>query len=308
MDHDNITHLIVEKSPGVYEVEDLTKPIPHYVAKQSDIIFHFSSRIKSSPIEIDIKDPKAIERSSYSLRKDTYFIIHGWLANIDSVMEVEICDAILKAKDANVFLVDWSNIAKRTYLESFAAVPDIGRLLGESLYGLAVNNSLDLERTTIVGHSLGAHIAGRAGADLKGQIGVIVGLDPAGPLFFHAITSNRLDPTDAKFVQVIHSCAFFLGFRKPLGHADYYPNGGEIQPSCRLDITGSCSHGMSYEYYTESILTGGFKAKSCDSYNDYKKEKCEENESSEMGTISLDQKANGSYFLTTNNKPLYARR
>ena len=59
----------------------------------------------------------------------------------------------------------------------------------------------------------------------------------------------RLDPTDANFVDVIHTvdfvCMYFLndgdkqdaesilmggyGMVQPVGHVDFYPNGGEVQ-------------------------------------------------------------------------------
>lgn len=48
-----------------------------------------------------------------------------------------------------------------------------------------------------------------------------------------ADNSHRLDPGDAKFVDVIHTCGGALGFAKSIGTADYYPNGGTpSQPGC----------------------------------------------------------------------------
>lgn len=85
------------------------------------------------------------------------------------------------------------------------------------------------------GHSLGAHVAGNAGsAIITGKLSRVTGLDPAMP-GFHMLASEktRLDPTDAVFVDVIHSCGGVLGFLQPLGKADFYPNAGTaIQPGC----------------------------------------------------------------------------
>jgi len=60
-------------------------------------------------------------------------------------------------------------------------------------------------------------------------------LDPAGPGYSSEAVplSQRLDPTDANFVDVIHSNMghLFKGdFGTPLsaGHADFYPNGGML--------------------------------------------------------------------------------
>ena len=58
----------------------------------------------------------------------------------------------------------------------------------------------------IIGHSLGAHIAGYAGERVPG-LARITGLDPAEPLFQDMPEFVRLDPSDAHFVDVIHTDA-----------------------------------------------------------------------------------------------------
>lgn len=46
-----------------------------------------------------------------------------------------------------------------------------------------------------------------------------LGLDPAKPMFENMSDKDgTLDPTDADFVDVIHTCAGMLGYSKPLGH------------------------------------------------------------------------------------------
>lgn len=82
------------------------------------------------------------------------------------------------------------------------------------------DNGMDLQDLVIVGHSLGAHIAGRAAKQMKspGKIGVIVGLDPASVGFDFFETDLRLAETDADYVQVIHTDANKFGFSNPLGH------------------------------------------------------------------------------------------
>lgn len=65
----------------------------------------------------------------------------------------------------------------------------------------------------IIGHSLGAHTAGYAGERIEG-LGRITGLDPAEPYFQGMPPHTRLDPTDAKLVDVIHTdgtSIFLLG-------------------------------------------------------------------------------------------------
>ena len=61
---------------------------------------------------------------------------------------------------------------------------------------------------------------------------ISTGLDPAGPLFSATDPAVRLDPTDAQFVDVIHTDANRWGTFQALGHIDFYPNGGLDQLGC----------------------------------------------------------------------------
>lgn len=104
-----------------------------------------------------------------------------------------------------------------------------------------MEGDLDLNSVHILGHSLGAHIAGFAGAKLSGKIGRITGMDPAGPGFERPRfkePKDRLDASDAVFVDVIHTCGGTIGFSKSIGHADFFPNGGTFrQPGCSVLMT-----------------------------------------------------------------------
>lgn len=45
---------------------------------------------------------------------------------------------------------------------------------------------------------------------------------------------ERLSETDADYVDVIHTDAGVFGIPDPIGHADFYPNGGRaLQPGCQ---------------------------------------------------------------------------
>ena len=94
----------------------------------------------------------------------------------------------------------------------------------------------------------------------------------------------RLDKSDADFVDVIHSDDDKMGFNnnKLVGHADFYPNGGNDQPGCAFKML--CDHRMSYKFMIASIKRGrsSFPAYPCSSYDDYKSEICT-NSTNEMG-------------------------
>jgi len=62
-------------------------------------------------------------------------------------------------------------------------------------------------------------------------------LDPAGPLFACGSLGMRLDHMDARLVQVLHTNGMKLsqaglGTLAPMGHVDFYVNGGQEQPFC----------------------------------------------------------------------------
>ncbi len=62
------------------------------------------------------------------------------------------------------------------------------------------------------------------------------GLDPSHTDEFYPLedTAGRLDTTDAHFVDIIHTEGRFT---VPIGHIDFFPNGGLVQPGCD-GITG----------------------------------------------------------------------
>ena len=60
-------------------------------------------------------------------------------------------------------------------------------------------------------------------------------MDPAYPGFSVANTADRLDTTDARFVDVMHTNSETipgggLSFPVAIGHVDFWPNGGVAQP------------------------------------------------------------------------------
>lgn len=98
---------------------------------------------------------------------------------------------------------------------------------------------MDLKKLHLVGHSLGAHLAGFAGKKLQEltgkKAGRITGIDPAGPYFVSdSITpSDRLSNEDAEIVIIIHTDYTLFGYKNPLGTFDIYANGGDgKQPFC----------------------------------------------------------------------------
>lgn len=94
--------------------------------------------------------------------------------------------------------------------------------MAELIDALAMNG-MNLQNLTMVGHSLGAHIAGLAGKKLKtcNKVACIIGLDPASVGFNFSKSHKRLAISDADYVQIIHTDGRKYGFSNPLGHGTF---------------------------------------------------------------------------------------
>ncbi|XP_028129781.1 pancreatic lipase-related protein 2-like [Diabrotica virgifera virgifera] len=276
----------------------------------SDVTYIFFS--KANPIdgvEVNINNIEKLARTSFRSWRETIFVIHGWLGSREADVNSYIRRNLLRYHNVNIFVVDWSPIAGDLYVFAQSQVRKVGEYVADFVRSLINVYSLQLDRLTLVGHSLGAHICGNAGAALNGQVETIVGFDPAGPLFIASYKDNRIDKDDAINVQIIHTNGgrlLKLGYYDPCGDSDFYPNGGRTQRGCECDLTGICSHSRSYELYAESLTTGAFVAQRCDSYSDYEDGKCYGPKVS-MGMFPIDKNASGTYYLNTNSQSPYAR-
>ena len=61
------------------------------------------------------------------------------------------------------------------------------------------------------------------------------------------------------------------GIGTPIGHADFFPNGGSNQPGCNKN---ECSHLRVVYYYAESINNNSFWAFSCANADDARRGRC----------------------------------
>lgn len=159
-------------------------------------------------------------------------------------------------------MVDWGALCRAPcYVAAVYNLKPVAKCLALS-FSFLRNSGMPVQRTTCVGHSLGAHICGLMANYLDFRIERIigkceiqcihvrllfldyfthlliylmylydVGLDPARPLIKPGI-QNRLDSGDAKSVQVMHTNAGYYGEGGRIGHVDFCVNGGKRQPYC----------------------------------------------------------------------------
>ncbi|XP_055845591.1 phospholipase A1-like, partial [Episyrphus balteatus] len=256
-------------------------------------------------------DPSSIERSNFNASIPTRIILHGFRSSADAPVCSLVRDAIFKIGRRNIICIDWSKIAEKTYPTARFVAPSVGEDLSMFINFLSEYTSLSIKDVSIFGHSLGAHVAGIAAKHLKQQnktLQLIVGCDPAFPLFDYNDCSSRLCHTDAKFVETIQTSGGRLGFLRPIGAGVYYPNGGVRQPGCGLDPIGSCSHSRSYMYLAEAIEKNDFPTIECKGgYLSAVRKQCGNKYSSVKMASPENIGTKGVFYVPVNAKPPYGK-
>ncbi|XP_019557991.3 phospholipase A1 VesT1.02 [Aedes albopictus] len=243
--------------------------------------------------------------------RQTRFIIHGWNNNGGSPVNTQIRNAYLDRGDFNVITVDWGAGAQNpNYVTARNHINAVGATVGRFVDFLNQSGGMSFNNVYITGHSLGGHTAGIAGKRVtRGRLHTVVALDPALPLFSINAPNERVAPTDANYVEVIHTNAGLLGFDLPIGQADFYPNGGRSQPGCGVDVAGTCAHSRAWEFFAESVRTGRFNSVRCANYDQILNNNCvssgpNRNMGGEPSNIGI---ASGVYHLITNAASPFAR-
>ncbi|KAJ3661871.1 hypothetical protein Zmor_006249 [Zophobas morio] len=202
----------------------------------SPLIVHV---VQHPPHRIKINDMISLKKSGFNTSNPTKIIIHGFQSSIKEDVFVANKNAYMESGDYNVIGMDWSSLCEFEYLSAVGGARRAGKILAEFLNWLS-GTGVALNELHLVGHSLGAHVAGIAGHQIKtGLIGRITGLDPAAPGFREVDPELKLDVKDAKLVDIIHTYIRVLSIAQPMGHIDFYPNGGRWQPGCP-DIYDIC--------------------------------------------------------------------
>ncbi|XP_058057008.1 lipase member H-like [Anopheles bellator] len=235
------------------EVQDLKRSatVRRFDA-QTQTRFLLWTQQKPTPEELKIGDPGSLANSTFDPRNPTRFLIHGWLSDWTSDTVHGLALAYTAKGAFNVIGIDWSaGASSLVYLAARFMVNDVADAVARQVSVLLAVGQKP-SQIVLIGHSLGAHIAGLTGKRFRNELelAAVVALDPAGPLFFTDQPEERVDRSDARYVEVIHTNTGMLGHREALGQADFYPNGGSVQPGCS---TTRCSHKRAVDYFRKSL-------------------------------------------------------
>ncbi|XP_059473839.1 lipase member I-like isoform X2 [Neocloeon triangulifer] len=277
----------------------LSHPVnkPRLLQPNTDVTFHLYTR--SNPDLARQIWVGNVDSAPFDPSKETKFLIHGFGADALSPWIIGVKNALLERFDCNVVSVDWSVAAQGPlYNEARANAAATGEHVG-AMYAYLDGLGQGVDGVHCVGFSLGAHVCGFSGKAVGGALGRVTALDPALPLFALDAPEARLATSDAAYVDVVHTCAGWLGFDAPIGHADFYPNGGaSVQPGCATDVTGHCSQHRAAEFFVESINSNNFIGRECASWSDFQNGLCDESTRTVMG-FSSDPSTRGTFFLVT---------
>ncbi|XP_071118627.1 inactive pancreatic lipase-related protein 1-like [Haliotis cracherodii] len=286
----------------------------------------FTRQRPTVPDVLETGNRQSLIESTFDHRLPVKIILHGFLARstLDWVMNLTM--EFLRKEPMNIITVDWGRGAGFPYIQAAANTRLVGAEVANLILFLNHETGSQSSQYHLIGHSLGAHISGYAGHRLPGT-GRITGLDPAEPNFQGLSPMVRLDPTDADFVDVIHTDGSpfetlgGFGMITPVGHVDFYPNGGVQQPGCPEDSWSSfmssayssgveeaelnigCNHNRASELFVESVNSPcPFTAFPCSNITDFNSGNCFHCGNSPcpvMGYPSVQTQARGSFYLDT---------
>jgi len=316
---------------AVFGREILSKAVeynPNLRISGREIQFYLYTKSNpSTPVEI-WTDPQVLARTFFDTRAPVKIICHGFLSSYRKGPGKAITPMYLRQLyNVNVIVIDWSslsgiftkslrkidNLKENIYFPPARYTETVGRATA-AMVDFLIMRGVSIKNIHLIGHSLGAHAMGWAGRSIRvGKVPRITALDAAAPCFENKLATSCFDGNyvslskdDADFVDAIHTHARFYGYTRPIGHVDFYPNGGFSQPGCKTIQFGTCSHSRSIDLFAESISPSSrLVGQKCSSWEDYEKRKCGSNEVVTMGEF-CPLTARGTFFLPTRDTSPYA--
>ena len=220
----------------------------------------YTRRTQESGEEINVLSPESLWNSHWNPVHPVKVIIHGeWRTfpfssrfklfqkksfqgfggGRDLTPSPDLRKAYFSVGDYNILIVDYGPAVREPCLSQIDWSPRFASLCVAQLIKYISRHPRGVapDYMHFIGYSVGAHMSGLVANYLKpeeGKIGRITGLDPTIFVYAGSNNSRDLDPSDAHFVDILHSSAGILGQWHNGGHADFYINGGTSQPGSNL--------------------------------------------------------------------------
>lgn len=286
----------------------------------------YTRKNRLTPQILDYKKPETVLESNINPKVPLKIITHGFGGRNNLTWVWEMKNALLQMHDVNIMIVDWSLGARVPYYIQAAVNSElVGAQTAVMYYFIKDNLGIQEKDLHLIGFSLGAQVVGFVGKRMKELRGTrpsrITGLDAASPLFEDYGGEVHLWKEDADFVDVVHTNADLLiyggvGIGLPLGHVDFYPNGGKRQPGCGSTIGGAlkdlfgndrertCNHERAVHLYTDSILNPDgcrFTGYKCSNYTHFQRAECM-NCGDDCGHMGYHVEGAGIYYLMTRSQ------
>ncbi|XP_011505791.1 PREDICTED: lipoprotein lipase-like, partial [Ceratosolen solmsi marchali] len=238
-------------------------------------------------------------------RKPTVIYLHGYLGNVESDDVIAITSGYLQRRDHNVIAIDYRNISSQSYADLTDSAGLVGKVISGGINQL-ISYGISKRSIHLIGHSMGAQIAGIVGRTIGFKLSRITGLDPAGPNFNYP--EAHLSMNDAAFVDTIHTDAGAYGTARLSATVQFYVNKGyRVQPGCPIHYEffsdeDFCSHHRSWKYYAESLETeNAFIGTYCNSSQMFDCGTCNKNMKIPMG-YATPTNVMGTFYLNTRSQ------
>ncbi|XP_046968883.1 lipase member H-like [Vanessa cardui] len=214
----------------------------------------------------------------------------------------------------NVLRLDTNTFTTVEYPQAARFMRPVGMHTAKMLADLTAQG-LDPKKLEILGLSLGAHTASFIAKNYRLLTGMnisrITALDPAGACFRNLGPEDRLDKSDADFVETINTNIDEFGMAAPVGHVNFYVNGGENQPGelFWMMCTSFCSHVRAHAIWKTALrYRDSFVAIQCDSVQQARNKNCFDRRPVVTNVLGLNvNKTNEGifYLATTNTYPYF---
>ncbi|XP_011552131.3 lipase member H-B [Plutella xylostella] len=241
---------------------------------------------------------------NWDFRRKTILFLGGYLDSPNFFVS-QIMGKTYRKMGYNVLLMEANRFLTLHYPISARYVRPIGMHIAEMLTNLTQPGLMDLNKFELAGISLGGQLISFVAKNYHritgNKIPRLTALDPSGPCFRNNDPENRLDDSDGDLVVVIETNIDGFGMAAPVGHVNFYVNGGEYQPADLYWIPCSvmCSHVRSYTiWYVALHHPKSFIGVKCDSVQEARKHAC-------FGKTPLSTNNLSPYYVNASNPGIF---